>query len=100
MYFWGIRNRDKQARRHMERCILVQVSGKYWVISSDGRVEIQRNRANSRVHCTYIMRIRSQSGHIQVGPLLMPHLFSSKQSLQIMNPQGQLQQNSCFCLQQ
>jgi hypothetical protein len=48
----------------------------------------------------HIMRIRSQSGQIQVGPLLIPHLFSSKQSLQIMKPQGQLQQNSCFFLQQ
>jgi hypothetical protein len=50
--------------------------------------------------CHYIIRIRSQSGHIQVGPLLIPHLFSSKQSLQIMKPQGQLQQNSCFLPQQ
>jgi hypothetical protein len=50
--------------------------------------------------CHYIIRIRSQSGHIQVGPLLIPHLFSSKQSLQIMKPQGQLQQNSCFFPQQ
>ena len=48
----------------------------------------------------YIIRIRSQSGQIQVGPLLIPHLFSSKQSLQIIKPQGQLQQNSCSCLQQ
>jgi hypothetical protein len=48
----------------------------------------------------HIIRIRSQSGQIQVGPLLIAHLFSSKQSLQIMNPHGQLQQNSCFCLQQ
>ncbi len=55
---------------------------------------------NRAPQCIYIMRIRSQSGHIQVGPLLIPHLFSAKQSLQIMNPQGQLQQNSCFCLQQ
>jgi len=30
-----------------------------------------------------IMCTRSQSGQIQVGPLLMPHLFSSKQSGQI-----------------
>lgn len=46
------------------------------------------------------MRIRSQSGQIQVGPLLMPHLFSSKQSLQIMKPHGQLQQNCWGFLQQ
>lgn len=32
---------------------------------------------------TYIIKIRSQSGQIQVGPLLIPHLFSSKHSLQI-----------------
>jgi len=48
----------------------------------------------------YIILIRSQSGHIHVGPLLIPHLFSSKHSLHIIKPQGQLQQNSCFSLQQ
>ncbi len=49
---------------------------------------------------SYIIRIRSQSGHIQVGPLLIPHLFSSKHSIQIWKPQGQLQQNSCGFPQQ
>lgn len=39
---------------------------------------------------------RSQSGQIHVGPLLMPHLFSSKQSGQIWKPHGQFQQNSFF----
>ncbi len=41
----------------------------------------------------HIIRILSQSGQIHVGPLLIPHLFSSKHSGQIMKPQGQLQQN-------
>jgi hypothetical protein len=31
----------------------------------------------------YTIRIRSQSGQIQVGPLLIPHLFSLKQASQI-----------------
>jgi hypothetical protein len=44
--------------------------------------------------------MRSQSGQIQVGPLLIPHLFSLKQSSQIWKPQGQLQQNGFFSLQQ
>jgi len=43
---------------------------------------------------------RSQSGQTQVGPLLMPHLFSSKHSGQISKPQVQLQQKGFFSLQQ
>ena len=30
-----------------------------------------------------IILIRPQSGHIQVGPFVMPHLFSSRQGIQI-----------------
>ena len=57
--------------------------------------------ANKRaVRQAYIIRMRSQSGQIQVGPLLIPHRFSLKQSSQIWNPQGQLQQNDFFSLQQ
>jgi hypothetical protein len=44
--------------------------------------------------------MRSQSGQIQVGPLLMPHLFSLKQSGQMAKPQPQLQQKGGFFLQQ
>lgn len=71
----------------------------------DLRLEIKLSFENAPVRqgecsLTYIMRIRSQSGQIHVGPLLIPHLFSSKQSLQIIKPQGQLQQNCCFWLQQ
>jgi hypothetical protein len=41
-----------------------------------------------------------QSGQVQVTALqLIPQKFSSMQSLQIMNPQGQVQQKSCSCLQ-
>lgn len=46
------------------------------------------------------MCTRSQSGQIQVGPLLMPHLFSAKHSGQIWNPQPQLQQKGFVFLQQ
>jgi hypothetical protein len=46
------------------------------------------------------MWTRSQSGQIQVGPLLMPHLFSSKQSGQIWKPQPQFQQKGFSSLQQ
>lgn len=60
-------------------------------------MEFQINAGNDY---NYIIRMRSQSGQTQVGPLLIPHLFSSKQSLQIIKPQGQLQQKSCFVLQQ
>jgi hypothetical protein len=42
----------------------------------------------------------SQSGQIHVGPLLIPHLFSSKHSGQIWNPQGQFQQNGFWVWQQ
>jgi hypothetical protein len=56
--------------------------------------------ARYRQQKNHIILMRSQSGQIHVGPLLIPHLFSSKHSLQIMNPHGQLQQNSRFCLQQ
>jgi hypothetical protein len=38
---------------------------------------------STSVNAHSIMCTRSQSGQIQVGPLLMPHLFSSKQSGQI-----------------
>jgi hypothetical protein len=41
-----------------------------------------------------------QSGQVQVTALqLMPQKFSSMQSEQIMNPQGQVQQNICSWLQ-
>lgn len=102
MYFWGIRNRDKQELRHKERHALFWARGVQRGMYT-GIKHQKLNLAiwlNTQAHHTYIMRIRSQSGQIQVGPLLIPHLFSSKQSLQIINPQGQLQQNSCFCLQQ
>ncbi len=46
------------------------------------------------------MCTRSQSGQIQVGPLLIPHLFSWKHSGQIMKPQVQDQQKGFSCLQQ
>jgi hypothetical protein len=36
--------------------------------------------------------MRSQSGQIQVGPLLMPHWFSFMQSSQMANPHWQFQQ--------
>ena len=55
---------------------------------------------SEKIQDFHIILMRSQSGQIQVGPLLIPHLFSSKQSLQIIKPQGQLQQNVCFFLQQ
>jgi hypothetical protein len=35
-----------------------------------------------------------------VGPLLIPHLFSAKQSGQISKPQEQFQQKGVFSLQQ
>jgi hypothetical protein len=39
------------------------------------------------------LRMAPQSGHVQTMPLhVMPQKFSSMQSEQIMNPQGQLQQ--------
>ena len=44
--------------------------------------------------------MRSQSGQIQVGPLLMPHVFSVKQSGQIAKPQPQLQQKGTSFVQQ
>jgi hypothetical protein len=66
------------------------------VFASGNRVIFRKNAPVWTKNLIYIMRIRSQSGQIHVGPLLIPHLFSSKQSLQIMNPQGQLQQNCCF----
>jgi hypothetical protein len=47
-----------------------------------------------------IMCTRSQSGHIQVGPLLIPHLFSAKHSGQISKPQVQRQQKGFSSLQQ
>jgi hypothetical protein len=47
-----------------------------------------------------IMWMRSQSGQIQVGPLLIPHLFSIKQSGQMANPQTQVQQKGNVFLQQ
>ena len=31
----------------------------------------------------YVIRMRSQSGQTQVGPLLIPHLFSRKHASQI-----------------
>jgi len=41
-----------------------------------------------------------QSGQVQVTALqLIPQKFSSIQSLQIINPQGQVQQKGCGCLQ-
>jgi hypothetical protein len=41
-----------------------------------------------------------QSGQVQVTALqLMPQKFSSIQSEQIINPQGQVQQNNCSSLQ-
>ena len=46
-----------------------------------------------------IRMTRSQSGQIHVGPLLIPHLFSSKHSGQIWKPQGQFQQYG-FCRRQ
>ncbi len=46
------------------------------------------------------MCTRSQSGQTQVGPLLIPHLFSSKHSGQIMKPQVHDQQKGFSCLQQ
>ncbi len=59
------------------------------------------NRSSKRGNQkAYIIRTRSQSGQIQVGPLLSPQRFSSKQLGHIINPQGQLQQNSCFLRQQ
>lgn len=43
---------------------------------------------------------RSQSGHIHVGPLLMPHLFSVKHSGQMAKPQVHVQQKgTCFVQQ-
>lgn len=40
-----------------------------------------------------------QSGQVQVIPLqVMPQKFSSIQSEQIINPQGQLQQKGCLRL--
>lgn len=42
-----------------------------------------RNPSGRLTQLHSIMCTRSQSGQIQVGPLLMPHLFSSKQSGQI-----------------
>jgi hypothetical protein len=47
-----------------------------------------------------IILILPQSGQIQVGPLVMPHLFSSKQAGQIWKPHWQFQQNSCSLPQQ
>jgi hypothetical protein len=47
-----------------------------------------------------IILILPQSGQIQVGPLVMPHLFSSKQTGQIWKPHGQFQQNGCSLPQQ
>jgi hypothetical protein len=44
--------------------------------------------------------ILSQSGHIQVGPLEIPHLFSLKHSSHIMKPQGQVLQYGRVFLQQ
>jgi hypothetical protein len=87
--------------------------------SSKGNFFKKAAAANvQRAHCTYlasasqrkacirsiafysIMWTRSQSGQIQVGPLLMPHLFSSKQLGQIWKPQPQFQQKGCSSLQQ
>ncbi len=48
----------------------------------------------------YIIRTRPQSGQIQVGPLLIPHLFSLKQTSQIWKPQMQFQQKGKTFLQQ
>jgi hypothetical protein len=45
-----------------------------------------RNRAAAQKFiedAAQILMTRSQSGQIQVGPLLIPHLFSSKHSGQI-----------------
>ncbi|KJR98096.1 MAG: hypothetical protein VR65_21560 [Desulfobulbaceae bacterium BRH_c16a] len=58
-------------------------------------VDAKRGDVERKFPCSgyHIILIRSQSGQIQVGPLLIPHLFSSKHSLQIMKPHGQLQQN-------
>jgi hypothetical protein len=47
-----------------------------------------------------IMCIRSQSGQIQVGPLLIPQMFSLKQAGQIWKPQVQLQQKGTIFRQQ
>jgi hypothetical protein len=47
-----------------------------------------------------VIRMRSQSGQIQVGPLDIPHKFSLKHSSQIINPQGQLRQYGNSFLQQ
>ena len=47
-----------------------------------------------------IILILPQSGHIHVGPLVIPHLFSFKQGSHIWNPHGQLQQNGSTILQQ
>jgi hypothetical protein len=84
----------------VKNCISFIRDGHAPVFASGNRVIFRKNAPVCTKNLIYIMRIRSQSGQIQVGPLLIPHLFSSKQSLQIMNPQGQLQQNCCFCLQQ
>jgi len=59
-------------------------------------------RVQQGVHgeLTYIILIRPQSGQTQVGPLVSPHLFSSKHSGQIWNPHGQFQQKGNDLLQQ
>jgi len=41
-----------------------------------------------------------QSGHTQVGPLLMPHMFSLRQLSQIWKPHGQFQQKGSSAPQQ
>jgi hypothetical protein len=41
-----------------------------------------------------------QSGQTQVGPLLIPHMFSFRQSSHIWKPQGQFQQKGSSFPQQ
>jgi len=73
----------------------------YFILSLSATLIIaEKDHITEKSEASHIILIRSQSGQIQVGPLLIPHLFSSKHSLQIIKPQGQLQQNSCFFLQQ
>ncbi|MGX9726677.1 MAG: hypothetical protein ACTFAK_04970 [Candidatus Electronema sp. VV] len=56
-------------------------------------LQLQRRYFPHSSKCT-----RPQSGHIHVGPLLMPHLLSAKQAGQMAKPQVQLQQNGCCSL--